>query len=112
MVILGVLLMLSGILIVTTLFPGVNVPRLTVELAIGLGIGLVAFAIAIVVSNRRQAPAARPPTAARESWTMPQSALLTRPTLTFPVRLAMWILRIYLVVAVLLLVVKAVQLAN
>jgi len=26
MVILGVLLMLSGILIVTTLFPGVNVP--------------------------------------------------------------------------------------
>ncbi len=112
MVILGVLLMLSGILIVTTLFPGVNVPRLTVELAIGLGIGLVAFAIAIVVSNRRQAPATRPPTAARESWTMPQSALLTRPTLTFPVRLAMWILRIYLVVAVLLLVVKAVQLAN
>jgi len=112
MVILGVLLMLSGILIVTTLFPGVNVPRLTVELAIGLGIGLVAFVIAIVVSNRRQAPETPRPVAARESWTMPQSALLTRPTLTFPVRLAMWILRIYLVVAVLLLVVKAVQLAN
>ena len=48
----------------------------------------------------------------RESWTMPQSTLLTRPKLSFPVRLAMWILRAYLVVAVLLLLVKAVQLAN
>ncbi len=112
MVILGVLLVLSGILIVTTLFPGVNVPRLTVELAIGLGIGLIAFAIAIVISNRRVAPETPRHESARESWTMPQAALLSRPTLTFPVRLAMWILRVYLVVAVLLLIVKAIQLAN
>jgi Mn2+/Fe2+ NRAMP family transporter len=113
MVILGVLLMLSSILIVTTLFPKTNVPQLTIELAVLLGIGLIGFAIAIVVSQRRIAAAApggpQPP---RESWTMPQSALLGRPTLTLPVRLAMWVLRSYLVVAVLLLVIKAVQLSG
>ncbi len=43
---------------------------------------------------------------------MPQSALLGRPTLTLPVRLAMWVLRIYLVVAVLLLIIKAVELGT
>jgi Mn2+/Fe2+ NRAMP family transporter len=112
-VILGVLLMLSSILIVTTLYPNVNVPRLTLELAIFLGIGLIGFAIAVIVSQRRIAPVEpardQPP---RESWTMPQAALLGRPKLTLPVRLAMWVLRAYLVVAVLLLLVKAIQLAN
>ena len=99
--------------IVTTLFPNINVPRLTLELAIFLGIGLVGFAIAVVVSQRRVAhpePTLGQP--ARESWTMPQSALLGRPKLTLPVRLAMWVLRLYLVVAVVLLLVKAIQLTN
>jgi Mn2+/Fe2+ NRAMP family transporter len=111
--ILGVLLMLSSILIVTTLFPSVDVPRLALELAIVLGIGLIGFAIAIVVSQRRlEAAAPRGPQPPRESWTMPQATLLTRPTLTLPVRMAMWVLRSYLVVAVLLLIIKAVELAN
>ena len=112
-VILGVLLMLSSILIVTTLFPHVDVPRLTLELAIVLSIGLIGFAIAIVVSQRRlDGPTRAGPQPPRESWTMPQSALLGRPTLTLPVRLAMWVLRSYLVVAVLLLVIKAVELGT
>ena len=104
--------MLSSILIVTTLYPNVDVPVLTAWLAVGLAIGLIGFAIAIVVSGRRRTPAAPPTPLVRESWTMPQSTLLTRPTLSFPVRLAMWILRAYLVVAVLLLLVKAIELAN
>ncbi len=63
-VILGVLLMLSSILIVTTLFPDVDVPRLTLELAIVLSIGLIGFAIAIVVSQRRLDGATRAGSAA------------------------------------------------
>jgi hypothetical protein len=43
---------------------------------------------------------------------MPQIALLNRPKLARPVKLAMWVLRAYLVVAVVLLVVKAVQLSG
>jgi NRAMP (natural resistance-associated macrophage protein)-like metal ion transporter len=112
MVILGVLLMLSSVLIVTTLFPNVDVPLLTTWLSIVLAIGLVAFAIAIIVTGRRGTPEPAIPRAARESWTMPQATLLTRPRLSFPVRLAMWVLRAYLVVAVLLLIVKAIQLAG
>jgi len=111
--ILGVLLVLSSILIVTTLFPNVNVPRLTIELSIVLAIGLIGFAIAIVVSQRRQDAGAPARTELpRESWTMPQSALLGRPTLTLPVRLAMLVLRSYLVIAVLLLIIKAIQLST
>ena len=111
--ILGVLLVLSSILIVTTLFPHVNVPRLTIELSIVLAIGLIGFAIAIVVSQRRQdAGAPARVELPRESWTMPQSALLGRPTLTLPVRLAMLVLRSYLVIAVLLLIIKAIQLST
>ena len=111
-VILGVLLMLSSILIVTTLYPNIDVPLLTAWLSVGLAIGLIGFAIAIVISRRRLAPDTPSTPLVRESWTMPQSALLTRPKLSFPVRLAMWILRAYLVVAVLLLLVKAIQLAH
>ncbi len=111
--ILGVLLMLSGILMATTLFPSINVTQLTIELAIVLAVGLVGFAIAAVASRRRTGPVApsgpQPP---RESWTMPQIALLNRPKLARPVKLAMWVLRAYLVVAVVLLVVKAVQLSG
>jgi Mn2+/Fe2+ NRAMP family transporter len=112
-VILGILLMLSGILMATTLFPSINVVHLAIELGLVLAVGLVGFAIA-VVSSRRRVEAASPSgvQAPRESWTMPQIALLNRPQLARPVKIAMWVLRSYLVVAVVLLVVKAVQLSG
>jgi Mn2+/Fe2+ NRAMP family transporter len=111
--ILGILLMLSGILMATTLFPSINVTQLTIELGVVLAVGLVGFMIAVVV-GRKRAEAAAPsgPQPPRESWTMPQLALLNRPKLARPVKLAMWVLRSYLVVAVVLLVVKAVELST
>ncbi len=111
-VIMGVLLMLSLILMVRTLFPGVNVPRLTLELAIVLGIGLIGFAIAIVVSQRRlEAAAPRGPEPPRSVDDAPG-----RPAHTTDAHAAgaagMLVLRSYLVVAVLLLIIKAIELAN
>jgi hypothetical protein len=77
-------------------------------------VGLIGFAI--VASPRRRSGAAVPTPrldkAQRETWTMPQLAFLGRPTMSRPVKLAMWTLRIYLVISVLLLIVKAVQLGT
>jgi len=113
MVILGVLLMLSGVLIVTTLFPSINVIHLTIALAVILAMGLVGFGAAAMYSARTTTTdAPSTPQPPRESWTMPQSALLHRPRLSTPVRAAMWVLRSYLVVAVVLLVVKAIELGT
>ena len=46
----------------------------------------------------------------RETWRMPQLALLERPVWSRGRSAAMWALSLYLVVAVVLLIVKAVQL--
>jgi len=54
-VILAVLLMLSAILVVTTVFPNVNVPRLFIALSIALALGCVGFA-ATAMRSRSGAP--------------------------------------------------------
>jgi Mn2+/Fe2+ NRAMP family transporter len=112
--ILGVLLVLSGILMATVLFPTINVTELTVVLGGLLLVGLIGFAIVASLRGRSGAavPAPRLDKAQRETWTMPQLAFLGRPTMSRPVKLAMWTLRIYLVISVLLLIVKAVQLGT
>ena len=55
-VILGVLFMLSGILVVTTVFPHVDVTRLLIALSIALGAGGLALGVASIRS-RASAPA-------------------------------------------------------
>jgi hypothetical protein len=47
----------------------------------------------------------------RENWRMPGLALLERPRWSLPTRIAMLSMAAYIIVAVLFLVVKAVQLA-
>ncbi len=112
--ILGVLLMLSGILMATVLFPSINVTVLTLVLAGVLLVGLIGFAIAGAGHGKpgEAVPARQFDKTYRETWTMPQLAFLGRPTMSRPVKLAMWTLRIYLVISVLLLVVKAIELGT
>jgi len=64
--------------------------------------------------GRRRAPAVTAPvsTVPREQWTMPPLALLSRPPMSLGRKVAMGGMWGYLVVAVGLLVVKAVQLAG
>ena len=111
--IIGVLLILSLILVVTTMFPAVNVTILTVALFGVLLATLAAGAVAYTLTGRRQpAAAAGAGGGHRETWRMPPLALLGRPEWSRGRTAAMWALRGYLVVAVVLLLVKAVQLGT
>jgi Mn2+/Fe2+ NRAMP family transporter len=112
--IIGVLLVMSLVLVATTVFPHVNVGALCLVLGCAL-FGVLAVGTAMVVLRRRVLPAghqAAAPRDHRESWRMPPLALLGRPSWSRGRLVGMWALRCYLVVAVVLLVVKAVQLGS
>jgi len=108
--IVSILLALSLVLMATTLFSSINVKVLT--LALG-GVLLVGYAIAgvLVVRGRRTHPADLVvSTPRRDTWRMPPLSLLGRPKWSRGRLTGMYLLRGYLVVAVLLLAVKAIQL--
>jgi NRAMP (natural resistance-associated macrophage protein)-like metal ion transporter len=112
-VIIGVLVELSLILMASTMFPGVNVTHLFLYLSIVLLVVLVGMGTYVL----RNMPGAaveltRGPKARRSTWTMPPLALLERPMWSPGRKAAMLLLRGYLVVAVLMLVVKTVQLGH
>jgi Mn2+/Fe2+ NRAMP family transporter len=113
--VVGVLILLSVILTVTTLFPAVDVTALAgiggiVLLVVLVGMGLVALrdrlgaSAVTVVDDRPRVP--------REQWTMPPATLLSRPRWSPGRHAAMLALGAYMVVALVLLIVKAVQLAG
>jgi Mn2+/Fe2+ NRAMP family transporter len=111
-VIISALLMLSGTLTATTLFPALDVSRVTAVLGAGLALALAA-AGGWVWLGRRKRPAApeRLTRAQRESWPMAPIALLERPRPSAKRRVGLSAMRAYLVVAVLLLVIRSIQLA-
>jgi Mn2+/Fe2+ NRAMP family transporter len=111
-VIISILLMLSIVLVISTLFPSVDVTRVVIYLAIGLGVGLTAFAAYALRPGRPRKVAPVVPTAPRESWTMPPLALLAKPEWSPGRKAAMFTMSAYLVVAVLMLAIKAIQLAG
>jgi len=113
-VIVGVLVILSLILAATTLFPTWDVGLLTtvlaVALALALGLGLTGL---LHLRRRRSAvhPAAGAPAQDRMTWRMPPLAELPRPVWSTARKVAMLTLRLYLVVAAVLLAARVVQLA-
>jgi Mn2+/Fe2+ NRAMP family transporter len=110
-VIIGALLVLSMVLVVSTAFPAVDVNRLVVVLGAAVAVVLVAGGAWLWAGQRgagRQPEVSR---AERESWRMPALVLLERPTWSAPRRVAMIAMAGYLVLAVILLAVKATQLA-
>jgi hypothetical protein len=112
--IIGVLLVMSLVLVSTTVFPKVNVGALCLVLGGALLCALV-IGMALAALRRRTVPAgegAAVPRDHRESWRMPSLALLGRPTWSRGRLVGMWALRGYLVIAVALLIVKAVQLGS
>ncbi len=110
-VILGLLLMLSAILVVTTVFPSVNVTLLLSVLSGLLLVGCIGFGAA-TFRGRHKRPAGAVETVRRETWTMPPLNLLGRPTWSRGRILSMYLMRGYLLVAVILLIVKAGRLAS
>ncbi len=113
-VIVGALVELSLILVASTAFPSVDVTQLFLYLSVVLILSLAGGGL--WVWRARPSETAVAPFEAegekRETWTMPPLALLERPVWSPGRRAAMLLLRGYLVVAVLLLVVKTVQLGH
>ena len=113
-IIVSILLELSLILVISTVLPGLDVGVVTLVLSMLLVVTLVGWAgwewrnrlrrlhvdVAVPVAYRD-----------KESWRMPPLALLNRPEWSPARKFAILALRVYLVIAVLLLIVKAVQLA-
>jgi Mn2+/Fe2+ NRAMP family transporter len=115
-VIVAVLVELSLILMASTMFPSVDVAQLFVYLSLAL---VLCLAGAGMYTLRSRPDRRAPPTAEellererRHTWTMPPLALLERPLWSPGRKAAMLVLRGYLVIAVLLLVVKSVQLGH
>jgi Mn2+/Fe2+ NRAMP family transporter len=108
--IVSILLMMSLVLMATTLFSQINVNDLSLALAAVL---VVAFAVGGALyarALRREPPLPVTPMANRATWRMPALNLLKRPTWSRGRLIAMYVLRGYLVVAVLMLLVKAIEL--
>jgi Mn2+/Fe2+ NRAMP family transporter len=120
-IIISVLLLLSGTLMAGTLFSSLNSGLVALWLAAVFAVG-AAVAVAVIriraggwrrsASPRTATARAAVPRAERASWRMPPIALLKPVAWAPATRLAMLVLRGYLVVSVLLLIVKAVQLGR
>ncbi len=109
-VIISILLMMSLVLMATTLFSTINVNQLALILG---GVLIVSYAVVGVVLLRgRSRRTVEPPVSkeARGNWRMPPLNLLNRPKWSRGRLLGMYALRGYLVLAVILLLVKAIQL--
>jgi NRAMP (natural resistance-associated macrophage protein)-like metal ion transporter len=111
-VIVGVLLVLSLILVVSTVIPSVDVNRLLIVLGSVLTAVLLAAGAWIAFRARVAAPEPEVSRSERENWRMPALALLERPVWSPARRAAMLALGTYIVLAVGLLAVKAIQLAT
>ena len=113
-VVISTIVVLSFILMVTTVFPSVNVIVLAEVLGGVVAVVLViAGAVWLIVMRRRGSLDLQEVNEVvdRRNWRMPPVVLLDRARLTRGRRLALFGMAAYLTVAVLLLLVKAIQLA-
>ena len=119
--VVSVLLALSLILMTTTVFQNLEVTSLALVLGAIIVAGFLGVGSWALLPGQRAkrrvaiqlaAAAQRETKVRRETWRMPQLALLERPVWSRGRTLSMRVLSLYLVVAVVLLVVKAVQLGT
>ncbi|MGZ6668629.1 MAG: NRAMP family divalent metal transporter [Solirubrobacteraceae bacterium] len=112
-VIVATLVLLSMILMATTVFPNIDVTTFALIGGALLAIGLIGFGL-LTLRSRRKAPppVEEAPAIPKEQWTMAPLALLGRPQMSTGRRVAMLTLSGYLALAVILLIVKAVQLGT
>jgi Mn2+/Fe2+ NRAMP family transporter len=115
--IIAVLLVLSGTLVITTLFSALNASQVAIWLAVGfLAAAGMAGGWLWITRSRRPPPPPHPGAtmtrAERLNWRMPPLALLKPVQWSTGTKLGVLTLRGYLVVSVLLLIVKAVQLGT
>jgi NRAMP (natural resistance-associated macrophage protein)-like metal ion transporter len=114
-IIVGVLVDLSGTLVVTTLFSNLDASKAAIWIGVGLVAGAVLY-MAWLWATRSRRPQREPhprktmSAIERLNWRMPPLALLKPVQWSAGTKLGMGMLRGYLVVSVVLLIVKAIQL--
>jgi NRAMP (natural resistance-associated macrophage protein)-like metal ion transporter len=108
--IVSILLMMSLVLMVTTVFTHINVNEVAVVLGCVLVASWAVGGILYARALRRKPPGPVTPMAKRATWRMPALNLLERPPWSRGRLVSMYLLRGYLILAVLLLLVKAIQL--
>ncbi|HXZ99818.1 MAG TPA: NRAMP family divalent metal transporter [Candidatus Binatia bacterium] len=109
-VIIATLVMLSLILIISTIFTEINITILVIVLAGVLVVGLVS--IGALTRGGLASPVPPEEREERFTWRMPPIALLTRPVPSRGRKIGMYSMAGYLVVAILVLLVKAVELGT
>src|SRR5438067_483943 len=110
--IVGAMLVLSLILVISTVFPGVDVTTLLVVLGSVAGLALLGGGVRSWLVSRGMLPVPEVGCEERAKWRMPALALLERPTWSGLRSTAMYALAGYLVLSIVLLAVKAVELAT
>ena len=109
--IVSILLMMSLILMATTLFPNINVTSLSLALSAVLVVGYAIGAVFFVRARLKHSVSVEPvATQDRDTWRMPALNLIDRPKWSRGRLTGMYMLRGYLVLAVLLLAIKTIQL--
>ncbi len=114
-IIIGSLLVLSCTLMITTIFPAINTTAVLTAVTFALIVGAaVAFAALRLASRSSPADAKLPPVdrSQRATWRSPPLATLPPYRWSPSLRLAMMLLRGYLVLCIALLVVKVIQLSH
>lgn len=108
--IVSILLVLSLILVISTVWPSIDVGRLSLVLGSVTAVAVAAGGLWVLVLHRAPPPPAMS-RAEKESWRMPGLALLERPAMSAGRRIAMVVLGGYLVLSIVMLAVKAAQIA-
>jgi hypothetical protein len=107
--VVGVLVTLSVILTAAVLFPNITTGTILRIMAVCGVAGLAAAGYALARRSRtRPVPVDR---AGRENWRMPPLSELSRPAMSTSRKIGMGALRTYLVVAMILVIIKLVQVA-
>jgi hypothetical protein len=113
--VVAVLVSLSVILTASVLFPNITARQIADILAVCGGAVVLAGGYALARRLRAGAPSAIPAEPAdavdRDAWRMPPLALLRRPAMSPGRKIGMSALRLYLFVAMILVVIKIAQLA-
>ncbi|GAC1488350.1 MAG: divalent metal cation transporter [Pseudarthrobacter sp.] len=110
--IIGILVILSLVLTSSVLFPDLSGETIVAIILIGGGACLVGCAGYLVYGAVRPGPVQeRVSHAVRRDWRMPPLALLEAPKLSAARRAGLTVLRVYLLIAMILVIVRVVQLA-
>jgi hypothetical protein len=119
--IIGVLVLLSLILTAAVLFPNLSATDIEIIILVGTGIGIVIGGFLLVQSRVRHAAAIALEHAVtlegddrlsrRATWRMPPLTMLERPVMSRQRKIGMLTLRVYLLFAFALVIVKVVEVA-